>query len=162
MKKFFAGLLSGLIITSTFAAFSVGIIKSAVFAPDMKIVVNGTQLAAEPVTVTLEGQTDGSNYVPVKAVAEALGATVAWDGNNKQIIITGSGNAQAITETPTSPQAPTTSPASTEGKIKGNINSSGEKIYHMPGGAYYDRTDAEEYFDTEEEAQAAGYRKSSR
>ncbi|KKM12115.1 hypothetical protein SY88_05140 [Clostridiales bacterium PH28_bin88] len=48
------------------------------------------------------------------------------------------------------------------GKIKGNINSKGEKIYHVPGGAYYDQTVAEEYFNTEEEAQAAGYRKSTR
>lgn len=48
------------------------------------------------------------------------------------------------------------------GKIKGNINSKGEKIYHVPGGAYYDRTNAEEYFDTVEEAEAAGYRASKR
>lgn len=46
--------------------------------------------------------------------------------------------------------------------VKGNINSSGEKIYHVPGGAYYDKTIPEEWFFTEEEAQAAGYRKSKR
>lgn len=46
-----------------------------------------------------------------------------------------------------------------EGKlIKGNINSKGEKIYHVPGSANYDRTQPEEWFATEEEAQAAGYR----
>ncbi|WP_218672176.1 thermonuclease family protein [Marinilactibacillus piezotolerans] len=54
---------------------------------------------------------------------------------------------------------------STGGKIKGNISSSGEKIYHIPGGRYYDQTKidperGEQYFDTEEAAQAAGYRKS--
>ena len=49
-----------------------------------------------------------------------------------------------------------------KGLIKGNINSKKEKIYHMPGGAYYDRTIAEEWFKTEEEAQKAGYRKSQR
>lgn len=47
-------------------------------------------------------------------------------------------------------------------KIKGNINSKGEKIYHVPGGAYYDRTIPEEWFCTEAEAQAAGYRASMR
>lgn len=52
--------------------------------------------------------------------------------------------------------------ASGKGLIKGNISSSGEKIYHMPGGAYYDKTNAEELFKTEKEAQAAGYRKSQR
>ena len=32
----------------------------------------------------------------------------------------------------------------------------------MPGGAYYDRTDPEVWFSTEEEAQAAGFRRSKR
>ena len=48
------------------------------------------------------------------------------------------------------------------GLIKGNINSNGEKIYHVPGGQFYDKTNAEEWFNTEQEAQAAGYRKSKR
>lgn len=52
--------------------------------------------------------------------------------------------------------------STTRGLIKGNISSSGEKIYHMPGGAYYDRTDPEAWFNTEAEAQAAGYRRSKR
>jgi hypothetical protein len=45
-------------------------------------------------------------------------------------------------------------------QIKGNINREGEKIYHLPGQASYERTQAEEWFATEEEAQAAGYRRS--
>lgn len=49
-----------------------------------------------------------------------------------------------------------------KGQIKGNINSKGEKIYHLPGGAYYDKTVPEQWFKTEEEAQAAGYRPSNR
>lgn len=52
--------------------------------------------------------------------------------------------------------------STTRGLIKGNISSSGEKIYHMPGGAYYDRTNPEAWFNTEAEAQAAGYRRSKR
>ena len=48
-----------------------------------------------------------------------------------------------------------------KGKIKGNISSS-SKIYHMPGGAFYDRTNPEMCFDTEAQAQAAGFRKSQR
>lgn len=48
--------------------------------------------------------------------------------------------------------------------IKGNINASGEKIYHLPGCPYYERTkiDAargERWFCTEAEAEAAGWRK---
>ncbi|MDR0137021.1 thermonuclease family protein [Metabacillus idriensis] len=46
--------------------------------------------------------------------------------------------------------------------IKGNISSSGDKIYHMPEGQYYDVTKEEEMFCSEEEAAGAGYRASKR
>lgn len=48
-----------------------------------------------------------------------------------------------------------------EGKIKGNISSK-SKIYHMPGGAFYKRTVPEMCFESEAEAQTAGFRKSQR
>lgn len=48
------------------------------------------------------------------------------------------------------------------GLIKGNINADGKKIYHMPGGAFYDQTKPEAWFKTEREAQEAGFRKSKR
>ena len=47
-------------------------------------------------------------------------------------------------------------------KIKGNISSSGKKIYHVPGGQSYDITKPEEMFCTKEEAEAAGYRAAKR
>ena len=48
--------------------------------------------------------------------------------------------------------------------IKGNINSKGEKIYHLPACEYYAKTvinlnQGEKYFCSESEAQAAGWRK---
>ncbi|CCQ94867.1 Micrococcal nuclease-like nuclease [[Clostridium] ultunense Esp] len=48
------------------------------------------------------------------------------------------------------------------GLIKGNITKDGEKIYHMPGGAFYEETKAEAWFKTEREALEAGFRKSKR
>ena len=51
--------------------------------------------------------------------------------------------------------------------IKGNINRSGERIYHLPGGQDYPRTKiiletGERYFCSEAEAVSAGWRKSRR
>ncbi|MBD5785071.1 DUF1524 domain-containing protein [Cellulosimicrobium terreum] len=46
--------------------------------------------------------------------------------------------------------------------VKGNHAPSGEWIYHVPGGQFYDVTDPEECFDTPQEAEAAGYRASKR
>ena len=47
-----------------------------------------------------------------------------------------------------------------ECSIKGNINSSGEKIYHVISGRYYKITKPEQWFCSEEEAIKAGFRKS--
>jgi micrococcal nuclease len=49
--------------------------------------------------------------------------------------------------------------------IKGNISSSGEKIYHLPTGQYYDRTSIDEskgerWFCSEDEARNSGWRAS--
>jgi endonuclease YncB( thermonuclease family) len=43
--------------------------------------------------------------------------------------------------------------------IKGNRNRKGQWIYHLPGMPYYDVTRPEEWFCTETQAQAAGYRR---
>ena len=50
-------------------------------------------------------------------------------------------------------------------RIKGNISSKGERIYHVRGGRYYERTridqsKGERWFCSEAEAQAAGWRRS--
>lgn len=49
--------------------------------------------------------------------------------------------------------------------IKGNVNTRGERIYHVPGQKYYDQTrisssHGERWFCSEEEARAAGWRRS--
>ncbi|GIP34155.1 thermonuclease family protein [Paenibacillus sp. J2TS4] len=81
------------------------------------------------------------------------------DGFNPEAVAT-IDSAQASSE----PAVPSgeSSGACSEPTIKGNHSSSGEWIYHVPGGQFYDKTQAEEMFCTEEEAEAAGYRKSKR
>lgn len=46
--------------------------------------------------------------------------------------------------------------------IKGNISANGTKIYHVLGGAFYERVKAERCFASENEAKSSGFRKSSR
>jgi len=43
--------------------------------------------------------------------------------------------------------------------IKGNINRSGAKLYHLPGGRSYDQVKPEEMFCSEQEARDAGFRR---
>lgn len=49
-------------------------------------------------------------------------------------------------------------PDSGECAIKGNINSKGAKIYHMPGSSSYEQTNPEEWFCSEQEARDNGFR----
>ena len=55
-------------------------------------------------------------------------------------------------------------PASTTAPclIKGNISTNNKKIYHVPGGSFYDRVNPEQCFLSEAAARAAGFVKSSR
>lgn len=51
-------------------------------------------------------------------------------------------------------------------EIKGNVGGKGTRIYHVPGGRWYDRTrinenEGERWFCSEADAQAAGWRRSS-
>lgn len=51
---------------------------------------------------------------------------------------------------------------STNCLVKGNISSTGSKIYHVLGGSFYKTVKPEQCFATEQEAVSAGFRKSSR
>lgn len=51
--------------------------------------------------------------------------------------------------------------------IKGNVSNSGDMVYHMPGGVYYDRvkvdhSQGDRFFCLESEAVDAGFRRSTR
>lgn len=67
-----------------------------------------------------------------------------------------------------SPPTPTSIPKPTESVVKGSADSackikgSKSKLYHMPDGSFYDRTTPVQCFNTEAEAVAAGFTKSSR
>lgn len=86
MKKFICGLLVGFMLAIGVTTYAVPEIKSAVFSPDIKLVVNGKQVDSEVVSVvTSDNPGYMTNYVPARALAESLGATVTWDGKERVI-----------------------------------------------------------------------------
>ncbi|NYJ75008.1 thermonuclease family protein [Allobranchiibius huperziae] len=71
------------------------------------------------------------------------------------------GSQPSTAPAPAGPNDPAAAPAGC--RIEGNINSRGEKIYHLPGSATYDKTvitpsTGERYFCSEAAAVAAGWR----
>jgi len=69
-------------------------------------------------------------------------------------------NSGRTVQQPTAPRQPQGYNCPEGYPIKGNHSSSGELIYHVPGGAFYERTKPEECFASEHDARAAGYRAS--
>jgi len=87
-----------------------------------------------------------------------------WDWRQSQRLQTAQAQQPiALTQQPSAPAA-----ESSDCLIKGNISiNTGERIYHVPGGQYYDRTrispsKGERWFCTEQEALTAGWRPSKR
>ncbi|UGQ13614.1 DUF4145 domain-containing protein [Yinghuangia sp. ASG 101] len=62
----------------------------------------------------------------------------------------------------TGPEPPTAQDCPAAVPIKGNISSAGERIYHLPGGSYYTRTNAERCFDSAADAESEGFRPARR
>lgn len=112
---------------------------------------------------------DEAPDVPVAAVIPTIPATVAVPPTANAVVVQapaapaqGAPNPQAFQCVGGCAVAPDPSCS-----IKGNVNSSGERIYHVPGGQFYSRTDikpeeGDRWFCTSAEAQAAGFRPSQR
>lgn len=90
MKKFICGLIVGILLAFSVSLYASTVpqIKTAQFAPDIKLIVNGEAIDTPVVSVvTVENPGYMTNYVPARAVAEELGATVTWDGKTRTISI---------------------------------------------------------------------------
>lgn len=77
------------------------------------------------------------------------------------LLIPSTRGAQPVGQVGVPPKDPWTCP--TSHPIKGNLTTrTGECIYHLRGGAFYDKTKPELCFATEEEARRGGCRRSKR
>lgn len=103
------------------------------------------------------------------ATGATLALTSAMVGKQISVRVTGSQSGYATKSVTSAKTAKVAYPGRTApidswncpswAPIKGNRGTNGW-IYHVPGGAYYSRTNPEECFRTEADARAAGYRRS--
>ena len=92
-KGFFAGMITMLLIISTIgtAGATYGRVQKSLEYRDIGVTLNGVKLnlrdakgnSVEPFMF------DGTNYLPVRALAEALGLSVAWDGATNTVVLNG-------------------------------------------------------------------------
>jgi hypothetical protein len=92
MKKFILMLLACLVLSSTIV-YGASVIKSSYFNEGLKLAVNNSQADVRFVTVELEGEQYGRNYVSVADFVKALNdyaglnATVDFDSKTQTIIV---------------------------------------------------------------------------
>lgn len=84
-----------------------------------------------------------------------------WPKQSVQVVQPNYSTTQSPETTTTIPLSTNTNNSTAQCPIKGNISGK-NKIYHLQEGAFYERTQAEMCFQTEAEAAAAGFIKSSR
>jgi hypothetical protein len=88
MKKFICGLITGLLIAMPLVGFAATKnIKKAIFNNDTSITIDGKPSSMQLVAVTLEGDQNGSNYGPIRGIAEAMGGKIEYDPKAKNIDI---------------------------------------------------------------------------
>ena len=136
---------------------------------DVSILIDGAELVptdaagnvVEPFLI------DGTTYLPVRAISEALGLNVSWDNATSTVALTtGAATPQEpVQETP-SQQEPPAQEAPSETAPQAPVQSTGVYVgsidsdkYHIPGCRHAEKIlpENEIWFDTEEEAAAAGY-----
>ena len=94
MKKRLQGLLMGIIIgallTSSFVFAKQITTTAQLFYNDIKITLNGKNIEPKDANGALVEPfaIDGTTYLPLRAIANALGLTVGWDGNTSTVILT--------------------------------------------------------------------------
>lgn len=101
MKKTLTALLLAALVLSTcvFASGSADTRNAQITYRDIKIILNGSELSP---TDTDGGSTepfimDGSTYLPVRAISEALGLDVEWDGDSSTICLSSADGADSQT-----------------------------------------------------------------
>ena len=75
MKKFVAGLVIGLLLATAGVGFAAN--------ETIRLFVNGQEVVPDVPPVIIDGRV----MVPARFIAEPLGATVEWDGENRIVII---------------------------------------------------------------------------
>ncbi len=108
-------------------------------------------------TAAVKGATARTFVVPASSVGKTVTVKVTAVRSGYPTVSRASAATATITYPTRVPSPPDSWNCPSWAPIKGNASS---KIYHVPGGRYYDKTNPEECFASEAAARAAGYRAS--
>lgn len=98
-KGFFAGMVTMLLVCAMVgsASAAVGKVTKELEYRDISVSLDGKKLDLKDAkgNVVEPFMFEGTNYLPVRALAESLGLNVAWDGKTATVVLTTPEKAQA-------------------------------------------------------------------
>lgn len=100
MRRFFAGLILGILLTAS---------VSAMAATPITIVVNGVARNSDVAPINVKGRV----LVPIRLISESLGAQVSWNQQTQTVTVISGSNPTPTTTTSTLPTTTSTSQSST-------------------------------------------------
>lgn len=112
MKKFISGLVIGGIIMTSATAFAANVVNMQAVYSVKSLIVNGVDTGKGSSAFV----SNGTTYVPLRTVSDALGHEISWDSNTKAIYIntgagtTNGGNGEPTDLPPTNSGATTPAP----------------------------------------------------
>ena len=135
MKKFIAGITAGVVLATSVSAIAATVQNIKASYSVSKLIVNGVDTGKGSSCFISEGTT----YVPLRVIAEALNQDISWDSATKTIYINSKDSTTDVIEEPTDLPATNT----TTGKTNNTTNKTANSIYDTSS------------FITEEQAKAA-------
>jgi hypothetical protein len=103
MNKQFKGFFQGFIVAVLILAFALPALaafqkQATLNYNDIKIMVNGDTISPKDANGNIVEPfiIDGTTYLPVRAIADAVGLDVAWDGSTSTVILTEPDAARAV------------------------------------------------------------------
>ena len=142
LKSLVSGILIGTVITGGIAFAKTGFESLEAYYSNIKIYINGTEIdpkdangnTVEPFIV------DGTTYLPVRAIGEALDKEVHWDGATASVYLTDKAQPTPLptatpepTPTPTATPSPTATPKPTEKPAPAQYSYTTKQILQISG-----------------------------
>ena len=94
MKKFISGIIAGVVLTTSISVFAATVKTINASYSVNKLIVNGVDTGKGNTAFISQGTT----YVPLRTVSDALGQDIRWDSTTKTIYINSKNNITTIEE----------------------------------------------------------------
>ena len=125
-RSFLSGVVVTLLIVCLFgtAMAKTGSQSGTLTFRDIKVTLDGSRIALTDATGAAVEPfiIDGTTYLPVRAVATALGLTVGWDNATNTVVLTSPGKTPTQPTTPTQTGEPTMGQKNALAKAKSYLN----------------------------------------